>query len=101
MENQADATFTSPQGRHRETVKNYLGERIQSSTTTEYTYGEARTYENVRHDNIRASVRCPYCLQVYDDVWININDDLKDKKLKDIQSYSNMKMRDNKHGTFF
>lgn len=35
------------------------------------------------------------------DLGINVNDDLKDKKLKDIQSYSNMKMRDNKHGTFF
>ena len=93
----ADASFSTPEGKYAEMKKVYSGERLQSSTTTERTFGETRTYENVRHDSIRSSVRCPYCLQVYDELLVNINDDLKGKKLKSVEAYETVKTRDNNH----
>ena len=97
----ADASFTTPESQYTVTEKVYRGKRLERSTTTERTYGTIRTYENVRHDRIRSSVRCPYCLQVYDELLVNINDDLKGKKLKSVDTYEDMKTRENNHLNYF
>lgn len=96
-----DATVKRPESTYKKTEKIYHGERIQSSTTTNFTFGEYRTYANVQHDRVSASCRCPYCLVVYDEVFVDVNDDLSNKKLKDVQAFTETQWRENKHGTFF
>jgi hypothetical protein len=97
----ADATVRTPESMYERTEKVYRGERIQSSFTTKRIFGEYRTYENVQHDRVSASCRCPYCLVDYAEVFVDVNDDLSNKKVKDIQAFADMKWRENKHGTYF
>ena len=97
----ADATFATPEGQYTVTQMVKQGKRILRSTTTEHSYGQTRTYENVRHDRVRAAVRCPYCLQVYDEVLVNINDTLEGKKLKSVGSYENVKTHYDDHPNIF
>ena len=87
----ADASVRVPEMKYKHEIKHYRGERLEKTDVTEHTYGEIRTYENVRHDRVRASVRCPYCLQVYEEILAGVNDDLSNKKLKDIQTFHDMK----------
>lgn len=87
----ADASVCVPEGKYKTTKRVFQGGQLLSSTTTDHVYGEVRTYENVRHDRIRASVRCPYCLQVYEEVHVSVNDDFTGKKLKSVGTYSNEK----------
>lgn len=97
----ADASFATPEGKYTVTNTVKKGKRILRSSSTEHTYGETRTYENVRHDRIRSSVCCPYCLQVYDEELVNINDDLEGKKLKSVGTYENVKTHYDDHPKYF
>jgi len=56
-------------------------------------YGTTHTYENVRHDVVRSSKCCPYCLQRYVEDLININDTLEGKKIKARGSYHNVQYK--------
>ena len=87
----ADASVRVPEGKYQTIKRVYQGRQLMSETKTDHIYGEVRTYENVRHDRIRSSVRCPYCLQVYDEILVNVNDDFKGKKLKAIDTFSDTK----------
>lgn len=86
-----DASVRVPEGKYQTKKRVYLNRQLMSETTTDHVYGEIRTYENVRHDRVRSSVRCPYCLQVYDDMLVEVNDDLTNKKLKGVATFSDEK----------
>ena len=72
----SDVTRNEPNTRYKSTKNTYRGDHLVSSESSIHESGGVYKYLDVRHDRNVESCKCPYCLQVYKQTGVIINDDL-------------------------
>ena len=86
----SDVTRNEPNTRYKSTKNTYRGDHLVSSESSIHESGGVYKYLDVRHDRNVESCKCPYCLQVYKQTGVIINDDLDQKECVYVGSYSTM-----------
>ena len=84
----ANANEYVPTQRYTVTNKTYQGNKVLSEEAEEKVNGTVKTYENIRHDRNKFSCRCPYCLQVYAEQFVRMNDTFEGKEAIKTGSFS-------------
>ena len=55
------------------------GTRLEKINVTGHVIGEVHTYKDIKHNRNRISCVCPYCLQVYEQRNVVVNDTYEGK----------------------
>ena len=84
----ANANEYVPTQRYTVTNKTYQGNKVLSEEAEERVNGTVKTYENIRHDRNKFSCKCPYCLQVYAEQFVRMNDTFEGKEAVKTGSFS-------------
>ena len=61
--------------------KTYKGKYLQKVEVTDHVVGSVITYKDVKHNRNKASCVCPYCLQVYSQTKVVVNDTYEGKEI--------------------
>ena len=75
----ADSSLFVPTQKYDVVEKTFRGTRLEKINVTGHVIGDVHTYKDIKHNRNRISCVCPYCLQVYEQRNVVVNDTYEGK----------------------